>query len=55
MLDFKVFHGRTPGELMCDDVQSVLAQFQEETNMVLDAIGITHATSDMGKLGACCR
>ena len=55
MLDFKVFHGRTTEDLMHDDVQSVLSQFQKKTTVVLDAIGIADATSNIGKLGACCR
>ena len=55
LMDFKVFHGRTTGELIYADVESVLEKFQGETTMVLDTIGITDTTGNMGRLGAYCR
>ena len=55
LLDFKVFHGRTIGELMCADVESVIDEFKDETTVVLDTIGITDTTGNMGKLGVYCR
>ena len=53
LLDFKVFYGRTTGELTCTDVESVLDEFKDETTVLLGTIGITDETGNMGKLGAC--
>lgn len=50
-----MFHGRTTGEFIYADVQSVLEKFKDETNVVLDTIGITDTTGNMGKLGVYCR
>jgi len=55
ILDFKVFCGSTTGENIYHDIESVLAKFQGESTMVLDTIGITDTTGNMGKLGAYCR
>ena len=48
VLDFKVFKGRTTGEFMYNDIQAILGQFQGESNIVLDTIGITNTTGNTG-------
>ena len=55
VLDFKVFSGRTTGERVYDDIISVLKKFSTSTSMVLDTIGITDTTGNMGKMGEYCR
>jgi hypothetical protein len=52
-LDFKVFEGSTTGKLICKDIVVVLRKYQGETEdtIVLDTIGITDTTGNMGKLG----
>ena len=55
ILDFKVFQGRTTGELIYADVESVLEKFKDETTVVVDTIGITDTTGNMGRLGVFCR
>ena len=55
VLDFKVFKGRTTGEFIYNDIQSVLGKFHGESTVVLDTIGITDTTGNMGKLGQYCR
>jgi hypothetical protein len=55
ILEFKVFHGSTRGENVYDDIKAVLNKFQGDTVMVLDTIGITDTTGNMGKLGQYCR
>ena len=52
ILDFKVFSGSTTGENIYHDIESVLANFQGESTIALDTIGITDTTGNMGKLGA---
>ncbi len=54
-LDFKVFKGSTSGEAIYEDIQNVLSQFQDDATIVLDTIGITDTTGNMGKLGQFCR
>ena len=55
VLDFKVFSGRTTGERVYNDVISVLNKFSTSTSVVLDTIGITDTTGNMGKMGMFCR
>jgi hypothetical protein len=55
LLDFKVFVGRTRGEDIYRDISTVLGKFSDDTTMVLDTIGITDTTGNMGKLGSYCR
>jgi hypothetical protein len=56
LLDFKVFKGTTTGEAIYLDIEQVLAKFQGgNTTVVLDTIGITDTTGNMGKLGQYCR
>jgi hypothetical protein len=55
ILDFKVFQGSTSGENIDSDIKDVLKRFQGDTVMVLDTIGITDTTGNMGKLGQYCR
>ena len=50
-LDFKVFSGRTTGENIYNDIQSVLEKFMGDFGFVQDTIGITDTTGNMGKLG----
>jgi hypothetical protein len=52
-LDFKVFEGSTTGELIYKDIVAVLQKYQGEAEdtIVLDTIGITDTTGNMGKLG----
>jgi hypothetical protein len=54
-LDFKVFTGTTSGEAIYNDIHNVLNQFQGDSTIVLDTIGITDTTGNMGKLGQYCR
>ena len=49
-LDFKVFTSTTSGEAIYNDIHNVLNQFQGHSMIVLDTIGITDATGNMGKL-----
>jgi hypothetical protein len=53
VLDFKIFEGLTTGERIYEDVVAVLQNYQGETEdtIVLDTIGITDTTGNMGKLG----
>jgi len=55
VLDFKVFSGRTTGEGVYNDIISVLKKFSTSTSVVLDTIGITDTTGNMGKMGMYCR
>ena len=55
VLDFKVFSGRTTGERVHNDIISVLKKFSTSTSVVLDTIGITDTTDNMGKMGMYCR
>jgi hypothetical protein len=52
-LDFKVFQGSTTGERIYEDIVAVLQKYQGEAEdtIVLDTIGITDTTGNMGKLG----
>ena len=52
-LDFKVFQGSTTGKLIYEDIVAVLQKYQDaaEDTIVLDTIGITDTTGNMGKLG----
>ncbi len=51
-IDFKVFSGRTTGDNIYNDIQSVLQKFMGgEFNFVQDTIGITDTTGNMGRLG----
>ena len=52
-LDFKVFQGSTTGKLIYEDIVAVLQKYQGagEDTIVLDTIGITDTTGNMGKLG----
>jgi hypothetical protein len=51
-LDFKVFQGSITGELIYKDIVAVLQKYQGagEDTIVLDTIGITDTTGNMGKL-----
>jgi hypothetical protein len=53
VLDFKIFEGSTNGERIYKDDVAVLQKYQGETEdtIVLDTIGITDTTGNMGKLG----
>jgi hypothetical protein len=53
VLDFKIFEGSTSGERIYEDVMAVLQKYQGDTEdtIVLDTIGITDTTGNMGKLG----
>ena len=56
ILDLKVFKGTTTGEAVYNDIAQVLQKFQGNRMMViLDSIGITDTTGNMGKLGQYCR
>ena len=51
-----MFHGTTTGDKIYEDVKSVLARYKSETIMlvedkIVDTIGITDKTGDMGVLG----
>jgi hypothetical protein len=50
-LDFKVFHGSTTGANIYEDIMSVLEKYKGETTMVMDTVGVTDTTGNMGKLG----
>ncbi len=50
-LDFKVFHGSTSGANIYKDIMLVLAKYNDETMMVMDTVGVTDTTGNMGKLG----
>jgi hypothetical protein len=52
-LDFKVFQGSTTDKLIYEDIVAVLQKYQDaaEDTIVLDTIGITDTTGNMGKLG----
>jgi hypothetical protein len=52
-LDFKVFEGFTTGERIYEDIVAILQKYQGEAEdtIVLDTIGITDTTGNMGKLG----
>jgi hypothetical protein len=51
-IDFKVFSGRTTGDNIYNDIQSVLQKFMGgEFNFVQNTIGITDTTGNMGRLG----
>ena len=53
VLDFKIFEGSTTGERIYEDIMAVLQKYQgvTEDTIVLDTIGITDTTGNMGKLG----
>jgi hypothetical protein len=51
MLDFKVFHGTTTGEAIYNDVVGVLKKFQSLSTIILDYLGVTDTTGNMGVLG----
>ena len=55
ILDFKVFKGTTTCEATYNDIQEVLAQYKSDSAIVLDTIGITDTTGNMGALGRYCR
>ena len=56
ILDLKVFTGTTTGEAVYNDLALVLQKFQgNSTTVILDSIGITDTTCNMGKLGKYCR
>ena len=50
-LDFKVFHGSPSGANIYEDIMSVLAKYNGKTMMVMDTVGVTDTTGNMGKLG----
>jgi hypothetical protein len=50
-LDFKVFHGSTSGANIYENIMSVLAKYNDKTMMVMDTVGVTDTTGNMGKLG----
>ena len=53
VLDFKIFEGSTTGERIYEDIMAVLQKYQGEIEdtILLDTIGITDTTGNMGKLG----
>jgi hypothetical protein len=52
ILDLKVFKGTTTCEAVYNDITHVLQKFQgNNTAVILDSIGITDTTGNMGKLG----
>jgi hypothetical protein len=56
ILDLKVFKGTTTGEAIYNDIAQVLQKFQgSNATVILDSIGITDTTGNMGKLGQYCR
>jgi hypothetical protein len=56
ILDIKVLKGITTGEAVYNDITQVLQKFQgNRTTVILDSIGITNTTGNMGKLGQYCR
>lgn len=55
MLDFHVHKGRSTGEAIYNDVAAVLARFKKASTVILDYLGVTDTTGNMGKLGAYCR
>jgi hypothetical protein len=56
ILDLKVFKGTTAGEAVYNNIPHVLQKFQGNNTMViLDSIGITDITGNIGKLGQYCR
>ena len=56
ILDLKVFKGTTTGEAVYNDITHVLQKFQgNRMTVILDSIGITDTTGNMGKLGQYCR
>jgi hypothetical protein len=55
ILDLKVFKGTTMGEAVYNDIAQVLQMLQgNRTTVILDSIGITDTTGNMGKLGQYC-
>jgi hypothetical protein len=50
-LDCKVFHGSTSGANIYEDIMLVLAIYNGKTMMVMDTVGVTDTTRNMGKLG----
>jgi hypothetical protein len=55
ILDLKVFKGTTMGEAVYNNIMQVLQKFQgNSTAVILDSIGITNTTGNMGKLGQYC-
>ena len=53
ILDLKVFKGTTTGEAIYNDIAQVLHKFQgSNATVILDSIGITDTTGNMGKLGS---
>jgi hypothetical protein len=55
ILDLKVFKGTTMGEAVNNDIAHVLQKFQgNNMKVILDSIGITDNTGNMGKLGQYC-
>jgi len=48
VLDFKDFSGRNTGERAYNDIISVLKKISTSTSVVLDTIGITDTTGNMG-------
>jgi hypothetical protein len=56
ILDLEVFKGTTTGEAVYNDITQVLQKFQgNRMTVILDSIGITDTTGNMGKLGQYCR
>jgi hypothetical protein len=55
MLDFHVHRGRSTGEAIYHDIAAVLARFKSLSMVILDYLGVTDTTGNMGKLGAYCR
>ena len=52
----KVFKGITNSEAIYNDIAQVLQKFQgSNATVILDSIGITDTTGNMGKLGQYCR
>jgi hypothetical protein len=51
MLDFKVFKGTTTGEAIYNDVICALRKFQSLSTIILDYLGVTDTTGNMGVLG----
>jgi hypothetical protein len=56
IFDLKVFKGTTTSEAVYNDITHVSQKFQgNNTRVILDSIGITDTTGNMGKLGQYCR
>jgi hypothetical protein len=49
-LDFKVIHGSTSGANIYKDIMLVLVKYKHKTMMVMDTVGVTDTTGNMGKL-----